>query len=271
MGNPTLALRVGFQGEPGAFSEQAARALFGERVETFGCVDFDELVRAVDAGEIECGLLPCENTIFGPIARSYDLLLRYPAVTIVDETSHAIVQCLIGTPGSTLDSIDRVLSHPVALEQCGAFLKARPNLRIEPVEDTAGAVRTIAERGDPRCAAIGPRLAAELYGGVVLDEAIADESENVTRFFVISRKRESRRSLGRLCATFSLSHEPGSLYRALGGIAACNINLRSLLARPKRGAPFEYRFVAEMDLPPNLDGASIVIPGALDIRILGQY
>jgi chorismate mutase/prephenate dehydratase len=263
--------RIGFQGEPGAFSDQAARALFGEQIAASGYVDFDALVRAVDAGDVAFGLLPCENTIYGPIARAYDLLLRYPAVAIVDETSHAIVQCLIGTPRSTLDSIERVLSHPVALEQCGAFLKARPSVRVEAVEDTAGAVRCIVERDDARSAAIGPRLAAEMYGGLVLAEAIADEAENVTRFLVISRRPESRRGLGRLSVTFSLPHEPGSLHRALRGVAERNVNLRSLVARPKRGAPFEYRFVAEMDCPTNLDDASIVIPGALDVRILGRY
>lgn len=262
---------IGFQGERGAFSEQAARALLGGGVEALGFVDFDALVRAVDAGEIEYGLLPCENTIYGPIARAYDLLLRYPAVAIVDETSHAIVQCLIGTPGSTLEAIERVLSHPVALEQCGAFLRARPQIRLEPVEDTAGAVRNVVERGDARSAAIGPKLAAELYGGVVLAEAVADEGENVTRFLVISRERTSRRSLGRLCVTFSLPHEPGSLYRALQGIAECNLNVRSLVARPKSGAPFEYRFIAEIECPAALDVTSIGIPGALETRVLGRY
>ena len=101
--------QIGFQGEAGAFSEQAARELFGEQIGTCGYLDFDALVRAVNAGEVEYGLLPCENTIYGPIARAYDLLLQHPAVRIVGETSHAIVQCLIGTQASTLETIERVL------------------------------------------------------------------------------------------------------------------------------------------------------------------
>jgi prephenate dehydratase len=263
--------RVGFQGESGAFSEQAARALFGDDVETSGYVDFDALVRAVDAGDVEYGLLPCENTIYGPIARSYDLLLSHPAVAIVDETSLAIVQCLIGTRGSTLDSIECVLSHPVALEQCGAFFNAHPTIRAERFDDTAGAVRRIVERGDPRSAAIGPKLAAEIYGGTVLAEAIADESDNTTRFLVISRSRASRRGLGRLCLAFALLHEAGSLHRALGVFAKRDYSLQSLVARPRRGAAFEYLFVAEMQCPPDVDPESIVIPGALEVRILGVY
>jgi chorismate mutase / prephenate dehydratase len=262
---------IGFQGEAGAFSDQAARELFGEHIGTRGYLDFDALVRAVDAGEIEFGLLPCENTIYGPIARAYDLLLQYPAVRIVDETSHAIVQCLIGVPGSTLDAIERVLSHPVALEQCGFFLKGRSSLRVEAVDDTAGAVRSIVELGDRHSAAIGPRLAAEMYGGVVLADAIADDDENVTRFLIISRRFAALRGLGRLCVAFSLSHETGSLHKALGGFADENANLRSIVARPKRGAPFEYRFVAEMDWPRDKDAASLHIPGALEVRVLGHY
>lgn len=263
--------RIGFQGEAGAFSEQAARELFGEHISTRGYLDFDALVQAVDRREVEFGLLPCENTIYGPIARAYDLLLQYPLVRIVDETSHAIAQCLIGIPASTLEAIERVLSHPVALEQCGVFLKAHPTMRIETVNDTAGAVRSIIELGDRHSAAIGPRLAAEIYGGLVLADAIADDAENVTRFLVISRSSHPRRSLGRLCLAFSLQHEPGSLHKALGGIVKQKSNLRSLVARPKKGTPFEYRFIVEMDWPTLKSHASMIIPGAIDVRVLGHY
>ena len=144
-------------------------------------------------------------------------------------------------------------------------------MRVEAVNDTAGAVRSIVELDDRHSAAIGPRLAAEIYGGVVLADAIADDDENVTRFLVISRSSNPRRTLGRLCVAFSLPHEPGSLHKALGGIAKQDANLRSLVARPKKGAPFEYRFVAEIDWPHGTDDASIIIPGALDVRILGNY
>lgn len=226
---------------------------------------------AVDARDVEFGLLPCENTIYGPIARAYDLLLQYDGVAIVDETSHAIVQNLIGAPGATLEVVERILSHPVALEQCGAFLKARPHIKIEPVADTAGAVRGIVEGGDRRAAAIGSRLAAEIYGGVVLAPGVQDDRENVTRFLVIARDGKPRRHLGRMCVAFSLPHEPGSLYRALGAFAQRGLNLRSLVARPKERAAFEYRFVVELDWPPALEPEAFQLPGSLDVRVLGKY
>ncbi|MGC2244083.1 MAG: prephenate dehydratase domain-containing protein, partial [Candidatus Aquilonibacter sp.] len=108
---------VGFQGEPGAFSEEAAAGLFGA-IESRGYPTFDALVDAVDAGEVPCGLLPCENSIHGPVTRAYDLLYAHPRVAIIDETVHRIVQTLIGIEGASLDDIRRVESHPVALEQC---------------------------------------------------------------------------------------------------------------------------------------------------------
>jgi prephenate dehydratase len=261
---------VGFQGERGAFSDQAIRALFGSAVAPHGYRDFDALVTAVDSGEIAYGLLPCENSIYGPIARAYDLLLRNERVAIVDETTHPIVQCLIGVSGTALQSVERVLSHPVALEQCWAFLQSLDGVKVEAVDDTAGAVRAIVERGDARVAAIGPDLAAQMYGGVVLAQGVQDDRDNATRFFVISRDRTPRRDLGRICIAFSLPHEPGSLYRALGGIADRGLNLRSLVARPQKNRPFEYCFVAELDCAADPDAQSLV-PGAIDARVLGRF
>jgi prephenate dehydratase len=261
---------IGFQGEAGAFSEQAARELFGAAAAPRGYLDFDALVAAVDAGDVTYGLLPCENSIYGPVTRAYDLLLQYENVAIVDETTLAVEQCLIGIPGSTIAGVERVLSHPVALEQCWSFLKSLPKARIEAVDDTAGAVRTIVERAEPAVAAIASRLAAEFYGGTVLAEGIQDEADNATRFLVISRDPAPRRSLGRICVAFSLAHEPGSLFRALGAIAQRRLNLRSLVARPRKGRPFEYSFIAELDGSMDLDAVDLV-PEALEARVLGRY
>jgi len=177
---------VGFQGESGAFSEAAALALFGA-VGTRGFGTFDALVAAVDVGVVDAGLIPCENTIYGSIARTYDLLAEHRDVRIVGETTYAVVQALIGCPGATVDGLESVASHPVALEQCRAFLAAHPGLRVRTVADTAGAVREMMEAGDPRAAAIGPAPAAARYGASVLLPSVQDDVENVTRFFAIAR------------------------------------------------------------------------------------
>jgi prephenate dehydratase len=263
-------MTVGYQGEPGAFSEAAALELLGN-VATRGYADFDALVAAVDAGEVERALLPCENSIHGSIARSYDLLYAYPGVRIVDETTHHIVQALIGVPGAALDGVRSIASHPVALEQCRRFLAGLRDVRVHASDDTAAAVRRCVEAGEPSAAAIGSSLAARRYGGAVLCDSIADETENYTRFFLIARGHMPRRALGRACIAFALAHRPGSLYEALGAVAARGINLRSLVARPKPKTPFEYVFYLELDALEAADALALAREIHSDARVLGAY
>ena len=261
---------VGFQGEPGAFSEEAAFALLGP-VQTRGYRTFEVLVAAVDAGAVTYGLLPCENTITGPVARAYDVLVEHPRVAIVDETTHRIEQCLIGVVGATTEGLKRVASHPVALEQCQRFLEQHPNLSVDVADDTAGSIRAVGEAGDVACGAIGSALAAQRYNASVLKRGVQDDPDNLTRFFVISTGRTSRRNLGRACLALSLTHEPGSLHRALGVIAECGLNLRSLVARPNRMRPFEYVFYLELDAPSETNVDTLAASFCARTRMLGRY
>ncbi len=263
-------MTVGFQGEPGAFSEEAVTGLFGV-VETRGYQDFDALVEAIDTAEIPFGLLPCENSIHGPVTRAYDLLYAHPQVRIVDETVHRIVQNLIGVPGTRLDHLRRVESHPVALEQCRKFLATLPDLQVVPVADTAGAVRDVLRRGDPSVAAIGPAASAQRYGGAILADAVQDEPENYTRFFAIAREGAPRRRLGRAVLAIVLPHQPGSLHAALGAFAERELNLRALVARPLPGRPFEYIFYAELDCPDEAGVGAVATSIGAETRLLGWY
>ncbi len=265
-----LVTSVGFQGEAGAFSEAAALGLFGS-VETRGFSTFDELVGAVDAGVVDAGLIPCENTIYGSIARTYDLLSEYRAIRIVDETTYAIVQALIGCPSADVATLESVASHPVALEQCRAFLAAHPELRVRTVADTAGSVREMMEIGDPTAAAIGPAPAASRYGAKVLLPNVQDDVENVTRFFAIARNGRVRRNLGRACVALDLPHETGSLYAALGEMASRGSNLRSLIARPARERAFHYRFYVEFDCPDGATLAALEAHFGARMQMLGRY
>lgn len=263
---------VGFQGEPGAFSEEAALALLGP-ARTTGFPDFDALVAAVDRGDVAYGLLPVENSIYGQIARSYDLLWAHPGLHVVDETVHHVVQALIGVPGATVEGIREVRSHPVALEQCRRLFEAHPAWKPVVVEDTAGAVRGIMERGDPASAAIGPASSARLYGATVLRPSVADDPDNFTRFFLIAREATPRRGLGRACVAVGLlrAEKPGTLRDALSAFADDRINLRSIISRPSRSGPFTYRFYCELEGvdPEGLARALARIDG--EARILGLY
>jgi prephenate dehydratase len=263
-------MTVGFQGESGAFSEEAATALLGD-VRTRGFLTFDALIDAVDAREVDMGLLPCENSIHGAVARAYDVLYDHPSVTIVDEAVHRIVQTLVGAPGARIANLSRIESHPVAIEQCRRFLNSLSEVEVVAVADTAGAVRGVVESADPSRAAIGPEAAAVRYGGVVLADAIQDEPENYTRFFLIQHGGQPRRRLGRAVVAFALPHEPGSLHRALGRFASRNLNLRSLVARPLPKRPFEYVFYAEFDCPERAEAKQIAGSLSSSARLLGWY
>jgi prephenate dehydratase len=261
---------VGFQGEPGAFSDEAAHLLVAD-APTRGYRTFDELVAAVDRGDVAYALLPVENSIYGAIARSYDLLWEYPALRIVDEIVFAVVQNLIGTPDAVLADIVEVRSHPVALEQVRRLFDAHPHWRRIVVDDTAAAVAQVIAAGDKTIAAIASAFAAERYGAQILRAGVQDDDDNFTRFYLLQRDGAARRALGRACIALELANEPGSLRDALSAFADRAINLRSLVSRPSRTRAFSYRFHCEIDGvdPTRLAAALAAIPG--ETRILGVY
>jgi prephenate dehydratase len=263
-------VRVGFQGESGAFSDEAAHLLVPD-AETRGFVTFDELVAGVDRGDVDYALLPVENSIYGAIARSYDLLWEYPALSIVDEIVFAVIQNLIGTPAATLGDIAEVRSHPVALEQVRRLFESHPAWRRTVVDDTAAAVAQVIAAGDKTVAAIASAYAAHRYGAQILRAAVQDDDDNFTRFYLLEREGKARRALGRACVALELANEPGSLRSALSAFADRDINLRSLVSRPSRTRAFSYRFYCEIDRvdEERLRGALAAING--DTRIFGVY
>jgi prephenate dehydratase len=261
---------VGFQGESGAFSDEAARQLV-TGCETRGYRTFDDLVLAVDGGEVDLALLPVENSIYGAIARSYDLLWDYRSLRIVDEIVFAVVQNLIGTMRSTIADIREVRSHPVALEQVRRLFEAHPDWQRVVVDDTAAAVAQVVTEDDPGIAAIASAFAAGRYGAQILQAAVQDDDDNFTRFYLLQRNGGARRALGRACIALELANEPGSLHHALAAFAERSINLRSLVSRPSRTRAFSYRFYCEIDQvdEARLRGALGAIAG--DSRIFGVY
>ncbi len=177
--------RVAFQGERGAFSEEAAVKLLGAGVGLVPCPTFESLFAAVAEGRADCALAPLENSLAGSVYRAYDLLLQ-SALHITAEVIIPINHFLIGCPGATSETIQTVESHPVALAQCEHFFGAHPHLRRIATEDTAGSVARVVRRNDPTCAAVAGRRAAEFYGGVILREHLEDHQENYTRFVLLT-------------------------------------------------------------------------------------
>ncbi len=262
-------MNIGFQGEHGAFSDAAARRLRPGAV-TAGYESFDLLVAAVAAGAVDAALLPVENTIFGSIARAYDLLWEYPQLCAVAETAYPVEMNLIGTLDATEAGIREIRSHPVALEQIHRFANARPGWRRVAVADTAGAVAEIVALGDPAVAAVGPALAAELYGAKVLQAAIQDDPRNFTRFYLLTREPAPAGG-SRGCIAIEVAHRPGSLRDALSAFADRGIDLRNIVARPNHVDPFHYRFffeVASVDRA-RLEAALEAIDGTA--RVIGTF
>ncbi|BDE05792.1 prephenate dehydratase [Vulcanimicrobium alpinum] len=259
---------VGYQGHPGAFSDVAARRLVPD-AETRGYPSFDATAIALAKGEVDFAVLPVENAIAGPVPRNYELLWEHPDLRIVEETTLPVELCLVGVGGAHEDRIAEVRSHPVALEQVRALIEAH-GWRRSTSTDTAGAVKEIVRLNDPSVAAIGPALAAEIYGGRILARNVQDEAENYTRFFLLSRSPAAAPS-DRACIGIAVDDRPGSLRDALSAFADRAIDLRFLIARPDRKVPFRYRFFVELT---GVDDARLTAALAAiggDQRLLGRY
>ncbi|HKG61177.1 MAG TPA: prephenate dehydratase domain-containing protein [Pyrinomonadaceae bacterium] len=189
MTTATQKPRVAFQGEHGAFSEEAALKLLGEHIELVPRRTFADLYDSLDSGLADYILAPVENSIAGVVQPSVDLL-QTKSLNILNEIQINIEQHLIGCPGATLDTIQTVQSHPTALAQCSRFFETHPQLKCIVADDTAGSVAEVIRRRDPKRAAIAGQRAADLYSATILRRNIQDHSENYTRFVLLSAPAE---------------------------------------------------------------------------------
>lgn len=238
--------RVAFQGERGAFSQEAARKLLGDRIEPVPCQRFEEVFRALRDRRVDAAVIPIENTLHGSVHENYDHLLHF-GLPILAETHVRIVHNLIAPPGVSRKQISRVFSHPVALNQCLDFFAQNPDLEKVTAYDTAGSVKTIMEQGLRDAAAIASSVAAEIYGARILRRSIEDDRRNFTRFFLLRRKGDAhpgsrKKTDWKTTVVFATRNVPGALFRALGAFALRDINLLRIESRPLRGKPWEYLF-----------------------------
>ncbi len=236
---------VAFQGEPGAYSEQAARQHFGDKVTTLPCHTFADIFDLIHHDQAQKGILPVENSLAGTVVPAYDQLADHD-LRIQAEVILKVEHCLIAPSGTTLQDVTRVMSHPQALAQCENTLR---RLGIEPIShyDTAGAARDLAANPTPGVAAIASALAAETYGLTILARNLEDLSHNYTRFFVLGQMDALRREPSKTSIIFTTRHEPGALYRVLGELASREINLTKIESRPRRNRPWHYLFYVDFE------------------------
>lgn len=247
-------VKVAFQGEPGAFSENALLRYFPDNVRSVPLKEFRDVFDSVLAGKSHYGIIPIENTLTGSIHQNYDLLLQYPDIRIVGEKTIRIIHNLIGLPEADLKDIQRIYSHPQGLSQCAGFLDKHPNWEKIPFYDTAGSVAFVAREGKRENAGIAGLDAARVYKMKVLKEGIETNSQNYTRFVIIAREElaQAERQIGsanRASLVFSTANTPGSLFRVLQVLAERKINMVKLESRPIAGKPWEEMFYVDVDIP----------------------
>jgi len=233
---------VAFQGEHGAFSEIAARAMVADSAYV-PCSEFAEVFRGVEAGTYDLGVVPVENSLEGAISQVNDLLTRTD-LKVVAEVRLAIHQDLLAARGTDLRDIRVVYSHPQALAQCRDYL-ARNDLEPRPYYDTAGAARMIAAEKPRGAAAIASPLAAELYGLRVIKERVEDDASNSTRFLLLSRQAAG--SGAKSSVVFVTPHEPGRLFGVLELFASAGLNLTRIASMPYRPEPSKYCFFLDFE------------------------
>jgi prephenate dehydratase len=268
------APRVAFQGERGAFSEEAAFALLGERVRLVPRPTFESLFDAVGEGVADFALAPVENSLAGTVHQTYDLLVE-SKLTITAEVIRPITHNLIGCAGASLESVRTIESHPVALAQCERFFAERPHVRRVASDDTAASVRRVVERGDTARAAIASARAARLYGGKILREHMEDHSENYTRFLLLAPTPRKDERADKLSLVMRLRHQPGALYAALEPLARHGVDLLKIESRPVRGEPWQYRFYLDLqateDEPRVVEALAELRHQVEELRLLGCY
>src|SRR6267142_2098214 len=237
-------MKIAYQGEPGAFSEAAARRVDPE-AQLQPSKSFEEVFEKVSADPSTWGILPFENSIGGSIHRNYDLLLSHE-LPIVAEVELPVVHHLLALPGATLAGLRRVYSHPQGLAQCERFLRTLTNVDIIATYDTAGSAKMVADAGLTDAAAIASARAGAVFGLTSLAASVQDFDDNITRFLVIGRTPVKNAVADKTSIVFSLPNEPGSLFKALSVFALRGIDLTKLESRPIPGRPWEYLFYVDL-------------------------
>lgn len=265
---------VAFQGEPGAFSEDACFKYFGNGVKTVPFPDFASVFEAVEKDRVTHAMVPVENSIEGSVAQVNDLLLDHD-LSVSGEAIVPVRHFLMAIEGATIETIREVVSHPQALGQCRKFLASHPEWRVTPAYDTAGSARMVSEAKRLDLAAIASRRAASVYGLKILKEDIQSETANFTRFFVLEKNPAPVPGADKTSIVFATKNVPGALYRCLGEFASRGVNLTKLESRPRKNKPWVYVFYADFEGSIDDPNCHAAIGGLLKtgafVKILGSY
>lgn len=267
-------VRVVFQGVEGAYSQAAMKKYFPDNENNFHVTTFREAMEAIEEGAADFAVLPIENSSAGMVSEMYDLLEEFENY-IVGEVILPINHYLVGTENTTLESIERVYSHPQALMQCSKFLDRHGSWQQIGAANTAVAAKKILNENDPTQAAICSEHAAEIYGLKILEEKINHNHNNSTRFIVVTNQKIFLKKAQKISICFEVAHESGSLYHLLSHFIYNDLNMTKIESRPIEGKTWEYRFF--VDFEGNMGDAAVknAIRGLREesksLKILGNY
>lgn len=265
--------RVAFQGERGAYSEEAIYQFFGPEVETHPCRSFEGIFETVEAGAADYGALPVENSTAGSINQAYDLLLNHD-LRVWGEVILRVQHALLAPPDTSLTDVKQVRSHPHALAQCERYLSNR-GWTPETTYDTAGSARNLAAAPEPGVAVIASRLAGQLYELEELDYGIEDSMHNYTRFFILSYEDPPRAQRNKTSLVFCARHQPGALYECMGEFAKRHVNLTKIESRPRLNRPWQYIFYLDFEghcKDPECEAALMgLLRRSSFVKLLGSY
>ena len=267
-------VRIAIQGEPGSFSHEAALRM-EPQASIVACAHSAEVFRMVDHGEVDAAVIPIENSLAGSVVEHFDLIFQC-GVQIERESLLRIRHNLIGLPGSRLEDIRQVLSHPVALAQCRNFFARHRSMTPAAFYDTAGSVKHITAGSDRAAGAIASEQAAAAYGGQILAAGIEDNAENYTRFFLIRSEARVQADPGadKVSLAFTVQNRPGTLVAALQAFAEHDTNLCKVESRPVHGQPWQYVFYVDYQVKDHASTRAALAQlrsHCLQVKELGHY
>ncbi len=268
------SMKVVYQGVRGAYSHEAMIHFFGPDVQNFHVDTFREAMEAVHNGVADYAVIPIDNSTAGMVSDTYDLLQEYNNY-IVGETFVEIHHCLLGVPGTKLEDVKKVYSHPQALSQCAEYLDNHKEWERVPYLNTAMSAKMVSENGDPTIAAIGSANCAREYGLEILADGINTERGNTTRFVIVSRDRVFVKNANKVSICFEIAHEAGSLYNALSHIRFNGLNMTKIESRPISDHNWEFRFFVDFDGNLADPGVRNALRGISEesnsLKLLGNY
>jgi prephenate dehydratase len=279
MAGARQGVRVAFQGELGAFSEEAVQIFFGSNAEPVPCREFRDVGMAIKSRKVDYGALPVENTVAGGIGENVDMVLELE-LELAGEVVVPVHHCVLVVPGTKIEQLRKVISHPMALAQCEKFFAQHPAIQAVAVYDTAGAAMEVKKSGKPETAAIASRGAAQRYGLEILAANVEDRADNQTRFLIAARRGAPRppRPVGatgrKTAILLDVKNEPGSLVKVLQAFSGAGINLSKIESRPT-GEPWTYRFFLEFDTDAATPNGHVALEEARarcrSLVVLGTY